>query len=106
MGVSDTAMVDTVAKDLLMPTPGMVDTAVDTEDMVDTDMEVMEVTVSDTAMVDTVERDLLMLMPMPGMAVDMVVMEVTVMAVAMEVMAVTDMVDVTTVRYLTTPKQP
>merc|ERR1719436_1754695 len=77
-----------------MPTPGMVDTAVDTEDtedMVDTDMVVvMEV----TAMVDTVARDPLMLMPMPGMAVDMVVMEV------MAVMAVT------TVRYLTTAEQP
>merc|ERR1719190_249424 len=91
--VLDTAMVDTVERDLLMPTPGMVDTAVDTEDtedMVDTDMVVMEV----TAMVDTVARDPLMLMP--GAC----------MAVAMEVMAVTDMVDVTTVRYLTTPKQP
>merc|ERR1711981_691008 len=63
----------------------------------------------DTAMVDTVARDLLMLIPkltmaMVDTAVDMAVMEG--MPVAMEVMAVTDMVDVTTVRYLTTPKQP
>merc|ERR1712043_88183 len=45
-------MVDTVESDLLKPnqTTDMVDTAVDTEDMVDTDMEVM---VLDTDMVDT-----------------------------------------------------
>merc|ERR1711894_261822 len=66
-------MVDTVESDLLKPnqkpklkpnhTTDMVDTAVDTEDMVDTDMEVM---VSDTDMVDTAESDLLM----PGTVVD------------------------------------
>merc|ERR1712179_830505 len=56
-------MVDTVESELLKPklkpnhTTDMVDTAVDTEDMVDTDMEVM---VSDTDMVDTAESDLLM----------------------------------------------
>merc|ERR1712043_137859 len=53
-------MVDTVESDLLKPnqklkpnhTTDMVDTAVDTEDMVDTDMEVM---VSDTDMVVTAD---------------------------------------------------
>jgi len=50
-------MVDTVARDPLMPKP-MPGTAVDTEDtdmevMVDTDMEVMV----DTDMVDTVARE-------------------------------------------------
>merc|ERR1712226_1170972 len=69
-------MGDTVESDPLKPnqkpklkpnhTTDMVDTAVATEDMVDTDMEGMvsdtdmEVMVSDTDMVDTVESDLLM----------------------------------------------
>merc|ERR1711902_351391 len=51
-------------------------TAVDT-DTVDTavDMEVMVDTVLDTAMVDTVARDPLTLKPMPGMAVDTVMVD-------------------------------
>merc|ERR1712179_435758 len=61
-------------------TTDMVDTAVDTEDMVDTDMEVM---VSDTDMVDTVESDLLM----PGTDAD-------------TDMVVTDMVDTDTASKL------
>merc|ERR1711894_728664 len=76
-------MVDTVESDLLKPnqklklkpnhTTDMVDTAVDTEDMVDTDMEVM---VSDTDMVDTAESDLLM--PGTDADTDMVVMDMAV----------------------------
>merc|ERR1711981_481068 len=109
MGVLDTVMVDTVARDplmlhqklKLMLMPG---TDVDTEDtvlavMVDTDMVD---TVLDTVMVDTVARDPLMpgtdvVMDMAVMvdtAVDMAVMEVT-------VMEVTDGAS----KYLTTPKK-
>merc|ERR1711894_194033 len=89
-------MVDTVESDLLKPnqkpklkpnhTTDMVDTAVDTEDMVDTDMEVM---VSDTDMVDTVESDLLM----PGTDAD------TDMVVTAD-MVDTDMVDTDTASKL------
>merc|ERR1712212_580075 len=78
MGVLDTAMVDTVARDpqKLMPKPGTVTLDTDTvPDMVleltdtvpdtvlDTDSAMLDTvpdTVSDTAMVDTVERDPLM----------------------------------------------
>merc|ERR1711883_30195 len=99
MGVLDTVMVDTVARDLLMlhqkpKLMGMPGTDVDTEDtvlavMVDTVMAVMVDTVLDTVMVDTVARDPLMpgtdvVMDMAVMvdtAVDMAVMEVTVMEV-------------------------
>merc|ERR1712150_295931 len=112
MGAADTDMVDTevmdmvdtVESDLLKPnqkpktppelhqkpklkpnhTTDMVDTAVDTEDMVDTDMEVM---VSDTDMVDTAESDLLM--PGTDADTDMGVMD---MAVDTD-MVDTDMVD-------------
>merc|ERR1712179_75567 len=89
-------MVDTVESDLLKlnqklklkpnHTTDMVDTAVDTEDMVDTDMEVM---VSDTDMVDTVESDLLM--PGTDADTDMVVVDMVVTA---------DMVDTDTASKL------
>merc|ERR1712226_18641 len=118
MGVLDTVMVDTVARDLLMLMPNlnhgdmvdtevmdmavdtdmvdtevmdMVDTAVDTEDMVDTDMEVM---VSDTDMVDTVESDLLM--PGTDADTDMVVTDMVVTADMVD----TDMVDTDTASKL------
>merc|ERR1712179_496418 len=91
-------MVDTVESDLLKPnqkpklkpnhTTDMVDTAVDTEDMGDTDMEVM---VSDTEMVDT---DLLM--PGTDADTDMVVMDMVVTAD----MVATDMVDTDTASKL------
>merc|ERR1712150_44545 len=119
MGAADTDMVDTevmdmvdtVESDLLKPnqkpkpplwlhqkpklkpnhTTDMVDTAMDTEDMVDTDMEVM---VSDTDMVDTVESDLLM--PGTDADTDMVVMDMVVTADMVD----TDMVDTGTASKL------
>merc|ERR1719507_276721 len=88
-------MVDTVESDLLKlkqnHTTDMVDTAVDTEDMVDTDMEVM---VSDTDMVDTVESDLLM--PGTDADTDMVVTDMVVTADMVD----TDMVDTDTASKL------
>merc|ERR1712043_46420 len=94
-------MVDTVESDLLKlhqkpklkpnHTTDMVDTAVDTEDMGDTDMEVM---VSDTDMVDTAESDLLM--PGTDADTDMVVMDMVVTADMVD----TDMVDTDTASKL------
>merc|ERR1711981_1155516 len=89
--VLDTAMVDTVARDPLMPKPGVpsvTDTVPDTvflDTELDTDLDTdMEVTVVDTAMVDTVARDPLM----PGTDVVMEVMVDT--PVDMAVMVDTD----------------
>merc|ERR1712043_62519 len=94
-------MVDTVESDLLKlhqkpklkpnHTTDMVDTAVDTEDMVDTDMEVM---VSDTDMVDPVESD--PLMPGTDADTDMVVTDMVVTADKVD----TDMVDTDTASKL------
>merc|ERR1712226_1418619 len=94
-------MGDTVESDPLKPnqkpklkpnhTTDMVDTAVATEDMVDTDMEVM---VSDTDMVDTVESDLLM--PGTDADTDMVVTDMVVTADMVD----TDMVDTDTASKL------
>merc|ERR1711902_136392 len=88
MGVLDTAMVDTVARDPLKLKPITVTATLDTDTVPDTVLELTDTvpdtvpdtdsamldtvpdTVSDTAMVDTVERDPLM----PGTDAVMVVM--------------------------------